>query len=213
MKQFKIIPAITFVVILVSYLAIFNTYSSAGAFDELTPDEAFGYAKLSEEEKIAILNLPQDSLEFVASSFSDSTLVALQNVAPKTYQGYQDKTWQLVNVSSTMFSVKRLILALFILISGYLGFTKKLNYTLTFQKALFENVKYAVLFTLFSICAIMVTQMMLGTMREFSQMIQILLGELKEDLKYGIMYSILIAAFLYFHPHNQERLKQKTNKG
>lgn len=212
MKNLKIIPAITFLLIFAVYFGIYTKYAVSSNFDDLSTKDKIIYLSLDENEKIKIINLPQDSVS-VKSDFSDSSKTILRNIPSETYDSYQNMSEQITTVSEYIFYAKRFILLVFILIMGYIAYSKKHKFNITFQKILFENVLNSVVFTLFSVVAFLLTQTIRGNIGSTSYMFQMLFGDALETLKYGLIYSILIAVFIYFEPRNihwyQKRLERK----
>jgi hypothetical protein len=174
MKKIKIIPAITFLLIFAAYFGIYSQYAVSSTFEDLSTKDKIIYLSLDENEKIKIINLPQDSVS-VKSDFSDSSKIILRNIPSETYNSYQNMSEQITTVSEYIFYAKRFILLVFILIMAYITYSKKHKFNITFQKILF--------------------------------------GDAIETLKYGLIYSILIAVFIYFEPRNihwyQKRLERK----
>lgn len=212
MKKFKVIPAAVFILLVASYLAIFSSYSDTKVYNELSPSDLTGYSKLEENDQIKIIGLPQDSVQ-VKPDFSKEGKEILGNVSNETYTAFQTISSQMAGVSEKIYFVKRLILLGFLLTTIMVAFKKKFKYNVTFQKALYENVKVSLMFVLFSITALLITQTVLGTLRSTGQMAQIFLGEAVSTLKYALLYSVFISIFIYFHPQNihwyNKRLERK----
>ncbi len=215
MKNLKIIPAVAFVLIFASYFGIYNQYAVSSEFEDLSMKEKITYLGLDENDKIKIINLPQDSVA-VKSDFSDSSKVILGDLPSETYVSYQGMSEQITTVSEYIFYAKRFILAVFVFVMAYISYTKKHKFNVTFQKILFENVTSSFIFTLFSIVAFLLTQTIRGNVGSTSYMFQMLLGDAVETLKYGLLYSIFIAGFIYFDPRNinwyQKRVERKRKQ-
>lgn len=201
MKKFKLIPAIAFILILVVYISVYESTSDSSEFEKLTIQERVTFFQLEENDRIKIIGLPQDSIES-KSDFSDTARVILANTPPTTYQVYQDVSEQGADVSKTIFIFKRLILLVFLFLTSYLSYTKVHKFNVAFQKILFENVLGSIVFALFSVTAFLITQYLRGNVGDISYMLQMLLGDGIETLKYGLLYSIFISIFLYFDPRN-----------
>ena len=212
MKNLKIIPAITFVLIFAAYFGIYNQHAASSKFEDLSLKDKITYLELDENDKIKIIHLPQDSVA-VKSDFSDSSKVILSDLPIETYTSYQEMSEQITTVSEYIFYAKRFILLLFILVMAYIAYTKKHKFNVAFQKILFENVINSAAFTLFSVVAFLLTQTIRGNVGSTSYLFQMLLGDAVETLKYGLLYSIFIAGFIYFDPRNinwyQKRVERK----
>lgn len=215
MKNLKIIPGIAFILIFLSYYWVYNTFAVASDFDDLTIEDKITFLSLEENDKIKIINLPQDSVP-VVTDFTDSAKVILGNLPSEKYIAFQGMSEQITTVSEYIFYAKRLILLGFILAMAYVSYTKKHKFNVAFQKILFENVLSGVVFTLFSAVAFLLTQTIRGNFGSASYMFQMLFGDALETLKYSLIYSILIAAFIYFDPRNinwyQKRIARKRKK-
>jgi len=201
MKKLKIIPAIAFILIFVSYYGIYSNYAVSEKFDDLTVQDKITYLSLDENDKIKIINLPQDSVN-VKPDFSDSAKVILNALPNDKYIAFQGMSEQITTVSEYIFYAKRFLLLGFILVMAYVSYTKKHKFNVTFQKILFENVLSGIVFTLFSAVAFLLTQSIRGNIGSASYMFQMLFGDAIETLKYSLIYSIMIAVFIYFDPRN-----------
>ena len=201
MKNLKIIPAVAFILIFASYYGIYDQYAVSSTFEDLSIKDKITYLSLDENDKIKIIDLPQDSIVMKAD-FSDSSKVILSNIPSEIYDSYQNMSERITTVSEYIFYAKRFILLLFVLTMSYLNYSKKHKFNITFQKILFENVLSSVVFTLFSVVAFLLTQTIRGNVGSTSYMFQMLIGDAVETLKYGLLYSVLIAVFIYFEPRN-----------
>lgn len=212
MKKFKLIPAITFLLVFFAYYGIFTSYADPTVFSNLTDEEKIVYLNLEENDQIKIIGLPQDSVT-VKPDFSDSAKIVLSDVRPEIYTAYQTISEQTTTVSEKHFMAKRFILLAFILLTAYLSYTKKHKFNVAFQKILFENVVTTLVFALLSAAAFLLTQKLRGSIGDPSYALQMLFGDAIESLKYGLLYSIFIAIFIYFDPRNinwyQKRLAKK----
>lgn len=201
MKKFKLIPAITFVILVISYVSIYSTYSNTSVYNALEQKDLIAFTQLEENDQIKIIGLPQDSVT-AKPDFSEEGKVILSQLPNEKYKAFQGISTQMTTVSEKIYFIKRLILLGFLMASILVAFKNKFKYDVTFQKALYENVKMSMLFVLFSIVALLLTQTILGTVRSGSQMAQILFTEGITTLKYAVLYAVFIAAFIYFHPQN-----------
>ena len=214
MKKFKVIPAIVFVLLTLTYLIIYSGNQEESKV-ELPIHNFNTYLSLDENDQIKIIGLAQDSVTMV-TDFSKEGKEFYTNIPNDEYKEYQRISTNVADAAEKTYFVKRLILLGFILITIMIAFKGKLKYNVTFQKALFENVKTSIVFVLFSIAALLITQSILGTLRSPSQMLQILFGEAISTLKYALLYSVFIAVFIYFHPQNihwyNKRLEKKRKR-
>lgn len=215
MKNIKIIPAITFLVLVITYVSVYSSYSDTSVYDALEPSDLAAFTKLEENDQIKIIGLPQDSVA-VKPDFSEEGKAILSALTTEKYEAFQGISTQMTSVSEIIYILKRLILLGFLMASILVAFKNKFKYNVTFQKALYENVKMSMLFVLFSIVALLLTQTILGTIRSGSQMAQILFSEGISTLKYALLYAVFLAAFIYFHPQNihwyNKRLARKQKQ-
>lgn len=212
MKKFKLIPAVTFLLVFFAYYGIFTSYSDPSFFTSLSDQDKITYLNLEENDQIKIIGLPQDSVE-VKPDFSDSAKIVLSALPNETYTTYQTISTQSTDVSEKHFMAKRFILLAFVFITAYLSYTKKHKFNVAFQKILFENVVTTLVFALLSGAAFLLVQKLRGSIGDPSYALQMLFGDAIESLKYGLLYSIFIAIFIYFDPRNinwyQKRLAKK----
>lgn len=215
MKKLKLIPAVVFVLLVITYLSIYSAYNDDSIYEGIETKDLLDYAQLEEVDQIKIIGLPQDSV-VVKSDFTDKGKEILSNIDKTTYIAFQNISSQMAAVSEQLYYLKRLILLLFLFTTTMVAFKHKFKFNVTFQKALFENVKTSLLFVLFAITSLLITQSVLGTVRSGGQMVQIFLSDGVKTLKYALLYSVFISAFIYFHPQNihwyKKRIARKQAK-
>jgi len=215
MQKLKLIPAAVFVLMVITYLSIYSSYNDESIYEGIETGDLIDYAQLKEVDQIKIIGLPQDSV-VVKSDFTDEGKEILSNIDQTTYFAFQNISSQMAAVSEKLYYLKRLILLVFLFTTTMVAFKHKFKYNVTFQKALFENVKTSLLFVLFALTSLLITQSALGTVRSSGQMVQIFLSEGVKTLKYALLYSVFISAFIYFHPQNihwhKKRVARKEAK-
>jgi hypothetical protein len=133
-----------------------------------------------------------------------------------TYQTFQKISQQSLNVEETLHTYRRLILILFLVLGSYFLFTKKYQFSITFQKAMYHNVIFSLIFSLFCIFSFILTQTLRGITTDSSILLQFSFAHFIEVLKSTMIWFILVSFFIYYHPQNAEwnkrRMEKKNNK-
>ena len=197
-----------FVLVCLTYIVIYSVFFNTNEFAELQSDEIQSFFKISEDNRMAITGAPQDSLQLV-KELSPNERSFLQDLPKEKYQILQYSLDTNLSMAKWVYSIIRLILIAYILAVIYWMFTKPLNYEISFQKAMYIGTKISVLFALYTAVATLLVQFIFNQIPNSVIVFQALLMQFLNMLKTGLIYTVAISVFIYFHPHNTLRKKSK----
>ena len=197
-----------FVLVCLTYIVIYSVFFNPNEFTELQSDEIQSFFKISEDNRMAITGAPQDSLQLV-KELSPNERSFLQDLPKAKYQILQNSLDKNLSMAKWVYSIIRLILIAYILAVIYWMFTKPLNYEISFQKAMYIGTKISVLFALYTAVATLLVQFIFNQIPNSVIVFQALLMQFLNMLKTGLIYTVAISVFIYFHPHNTLRKKSK----
>lgn len=197
-----------FVLVCLTYIVIYSVFFNPNEFTELQSDEIQSFFKISEDNRMAITGAPQDSLQLV-KELSPNERSFLQDLPKAKYQILQNSLDTNLSMAKWVYSIIRLILIAYILAVIYWMFTKPLNYEISFQKAMYTGTKISVLFALYTAVATLLVQFIFNQIPNSVIVFQALLMQFLNMLKTGLIYTVAISVFIYFHPHNTLRKKSK----
>lgn len=212
MKENKLVVLgcllVTFLLYLITYSSIDNQEISKNiSQEELT----LFFNDLDDQQKEGIASTEQDSL--LIDFFEDSLVFfKIKKMPSKTYQTFQKISQQSLNVEETLHTYRRLILILFLVLGSYFIFTKKYQFSITFQKAMYHNVIFSLIFSLFCIFSFILTQTLRGVTTDSYILLQFSFAHFIEVLKSTMIWFILVSFFIYFHPQNIEWHKRRMEK-
>lgn len=216
MKENKIIILST---LLATFILYFITYSSVkddASFSALSDeDKIFFFNDLDDKQKEGIASTPIDSLK--ASFFEDTTVYhKLKEMPIETFKTFQKISQESLEIEETLHRYRRLILIISLVLGSYFLFTKKFKFNVTFQKALYHNAIFSLIFSVFCIFSFVITQKIRGTGTDSSVLVQFGFAHFIEVLKSTMIWFILVSFFIYFHPQNidwhQRRLAKRKAK-
>ncbi len=220
MKEYKFLVIGTLVAVFTLYFITYSSYGSESNYETLSLDEKiFFFNDLNDEEKEGIASTLKDSLK--VSFFEDSLVFnKIKSLPNETYESYQKISRNGLEIEQNLHIFRRLILILCLVLSSFLLFTKKYKFDITFQKALFHNSVFSLIFALFCIFSFVLTQTIRGTIGDSSFMFQYGFAHFISVLKSTLFWFVAVSFFIYFHPQNidwhQRRMakkKAKNNKG
>ena len=170
---------------------------------------------LNDEQKEGIASTSMDSLK--ASFFEDSlTFQKIKSLPIETYESYQKISRDSLDIEQNLHIYRRLILILCLVLNSYLLFSKKYKFNITFQKAMFHNAIFSLIFSLFCIFSFILTQTIRGTVGDSSFMLQYGFAHFISILKSTLFWFVAVSFFIYFHPQNidwyQRRMAKKKEK-
>lgn len=197
-----------FVLVCLTYIVIYSVFFNPNEFAELQSGEIQSFFKISEDNRMAITGAPQDSLQLV-KELSPNERSFLQDLPKEKYQILQNSLDTNLSMAKWVYSIIRLILIAYILAVIYWMFTKPLNYEISFQKAMYTGTKISVLFALYTAVATLLVQFIFNQIPNSVIVFQALLMQFLNMLKTGLIYTVAISVFIYFHPHNTLRKKSK----
>lgn len=197
----------TGILVFLTYLVLNLVFEQTDTVQLLKSEDLKTLAELKEDEKFAFVGVAQDSLQQI-ESLSKESAVKLQEIPKEHYQIIQDLSLNNLSRAKWAHGLVRLWLIFYLFSSIFILFTKKLNYEISFQKALFHASKLSIFFALFVGGATFITQIIFD--QEIA--VQALFVQFVNMLKTGIIYGILISIFIYFHPQNLLRLKNKKQQ-
>jgi len=212
MKENKLL---VFGCLIVTFLLYFITYSSTeeeSSFDNLSMnDKTFFFNDLTDKEKEGIAITEKDSLK---NKFFEDSLVYLKikEMPLEKYKTFQKISQQSLSIEQNLHTYRRLILLLFLVLGSYFTFTKKYQFNITFQKAMYHNVIYSLIFSLFCIFSFILTQKIRGISNGSSILLQFSFAHFIEVLKSTLIWFILVSFFIYFHPQNIDWYKKRIEK-
>jgi len=198
-----------FVLVCLTYITIYSVFFNPNEFAELQSDEIQSFFKISEDNRMSITGAPQDSLNLV-KELSPNEREFLQKLSSQKYQIIQNSLQTNLSMAKWIYSVVRLFLIAYILSVIYWLFTKPLNYEISFQKAMYTGTITSVLFALYTAIATLLVQFIFNHIPNGVVVFQALLMQFLNMLKTGLIYTVAISVFIYFHPHNNLRKKSKN---
>lgn len=216
MKENKLLVLGTLVVTFALYFITYSSVEDQSAYDHLSLDEKiFFFNDLDEKQKEGIATTSIDSLK--SEFFSDTlTFITLKNMHVETYETFQKISRESLSIEQSLHTYRRLILILFLVLGSYFMFTKKHKFNITFQKAMYHNVIFSLIFSLFCIFSFVLTQTIRGTTNNSSLLLQFGFAHFIEVLKSTLFWFIAVSFFIYFHPQNidwhQKRIAKKKKK-
>tara|TARA_B100001778_G_scaffold258696_1_gene218976 strand:+ start:378 stop:1040 length:663 start_codon:yes stop_codon:yes gene_type:complete len=216
MKEYKLLVLGTLVAIFVLYFITYSSSGSASKYETLSlDDKIFFFNDLDDEQKEGIASTSKDSLK--ASFFEDSLVFnKIKSLPSETYESYQKISRDSLEIEQNLHIYRRLILILCLVLSSYLLFSKKYKFNITFQKALFHNSVFSLIFSLFCIFSFILTQTIRGTIGDSSFMFQYGFAHFISILKSTLFWFVAVSFFIYFHPQNidwhQRRIAKKKAK-
>lgn len=212
MKENKLVVlgclVVTFLLYLITYSSIDNQEISKNiSQEELT----LFFNDLDDQQKEGIASTEQDSL--LIDFFEDSLVFfKIKKMPSKAYQTFQKISQQSLSVEETLHTYRRLILILFLVLGSYFIFTKKYQFSITFQKAMYHNVIFSLIFSLFCIFSFILSQTLRGVTTDSYILLQFSFAHFIEVLKSTMIWFILVSFFIYFHPQNIEWHKRRMEK-
>tara|TARA_B100000401_G_scaffold426001_1_gene356177 strand:+ start:23 stop:685 length:663 start_codon:yes stop_codon:yes gene_type:complete len=216
MKEYKLLVSGTLVAVFALYFFTYSSSDDASTYDNLSlDDKIFFFNDLNDEQKEGIASTSMDSLK--ASFFEDSlTFQKIKSLPIETYESYQKISRNSLEIEQTLHIYRRLILILCLVLSSYVLFSRKYKFNITFQKAMFHNAVFSLIFSLFCIFSFILTQTIRGTVGDSSFMLQYGFAHFITTLKSTLFWFVAISFFIYFHPQNidwhQRRMAKKKAK-
>ena len=216
MKEYKLLVSGTLVAVFALYFFTYSSSDDASTYDNLSlDDKIFFFNDLNDEQKEGIASTSMDSLK--ASFFEDSlTFQKIKSLPIETYESYQKISRNSLEIEQTLHIYRRLILILCLVLSSYVLFSRKYKFNITFQKAMFHNAVFSLIFSLFCIFSFILTQTIRGTVGDSSFMLQYGFAHFITTLKSTLFWFVAISFFIYFHPQNidwhQRRVAKKKAK-
>lgn len=201
---------ITFGIVVLCYLGIGALFQdNPEGLNFLSSSQQEKLWSLPEEDKIALIQLDWDNRVewFEKDSLKTQLIASLNQIEFEIVQSFNLNQ---LERAKWMYIMIRLILLAFLFTSVYIYFTQTVKFSISFQKALFTATKLTVLFAVFVLIATLF-QILLSS--GFSLNVwEVLLFQFVNMLKTGLLYSVAISVFIYFHPHNQLRIQQKKQR-
>ena len=216
MKEYKLLVLGTLVAIFALYFITYSSSENASTYDNLSVDDKiFFFNDLNDEQKEGVASTSIDSLD--ARFFEDSLIFKkIKSLPVKTYETFQYLSRNSLEIEQTLHIYRRLILILCLVLSSYLLFSKKYKFNITFQKAMFHNAVFSLIFSLFCVFSFILTQTIRGTVGDSSFMLQYGFAHFISILKSTLFWFVTISFFIYFHPQNidwhQRRIAKKKKK-
>ena len=216
MKEYKLLVLATLVAIFALYLITYSSSEEASTYENLTlDDKIFFFNDLDDEQKEGIATTSMDSLK--VDFFPDSLVYnKIKSLPIETYETFQKISIESLEIEQTLHIYRRLILILCLVLSSYLLFSKKYKSNITFQKAMFHNAVFSLIFSLFCIFSFVITQTIRGAVGDSSFMLQFAFAHFISILKSTLFWFIAVSFFIYFHPQNiewnQRRIAKKKAK-
>ncbi len=216
MKENKLLVLGCLVAIFSLYFITYSSSDNSSAFESLTlDDKLFFFNELDDDQKEGIATTSIDSLkkEFFEDSLAYNKIKSLPF---ETYEAFQKISKESLNIEQNLHIYRRLILILCLIIYSYLLFSRKYNFNITFQKAMFHNAIFSFIFSLFCIFSFVLTQTIRGTVGDSSFILQFGFAHFISVLKSTLFWFVAISFFIYFHPQNidwhQKRVARKKAK-
>ncbi|MBK20697.1 MAG: hypothetical protein CMP63_00060 [Flavobacteriales bacterium] len=216
MKEHKLLVLGTLVTIFALYFITYSSSENTSDYDHLSlDDKIFFFNDLNDEQKEGIASTSMDSLK--ASFFEDSlTFKKIKSLPVETYESFQKISRNSLDIEQNLHIYRRLILILCLVLNSYLLFSKKYKFNITFQKAMFHNAIFSLIFSLFCIFSFILTQTIRGTVGDSSFMLQYGFAHFISILKSTLFWFVAVSFFIYFHPQNidwyQRRMAKKNAK-
>ncbi len=216
MKEYKLLVLTTLVAIFALYLITYSSSEEASTYENLTlDDKIFFFNDLDDEQKEGIATTSMDSLK--VDFFPDSLVYnKIKSLPIETYETFQKISIESLEIEQNLHIYRRLILILSLVLSSYLLFSKKYKFNITFQKAMFHNAVFSLIFSLFCIFSFIITQTIRGAVGDSSFMLQFAFAHFISILKSTLFWFIAVSFFIYFHPQNiewnQRRIAKKKAK-
>lgn len=115
-------------------------------------------------------------------------------------------------LATYIFNITRLILLLFIFFSLYFYFTDQLEFKGDIQKIFFRGTILSVLFAGFTSLGFFAAYLAQEQqVLEGYSLFQSWFVQFTKFIKFGLIYTVMCLAWIYFHPHNL--LRKRSNKG
>ena len=115
-------------------------------------------------------------------------------------------------LATYIFNITRLILLLYIFFSLYFYFTEQLEYKGDIQKIFFRGTLLSLLFACFTSIGFFAAYFVQEQQAlEGYSLAQSWFVQFTKFIKFGLIYTVMSLAWIYFHPHNLLR-KRKTSK-
>jgi len=216
MKEYKLLVLGTLIVVFALYFITYSSSEDASDYDHLSlDDKIFFFNDLNDEQKEGIASTSMDSLK--ASFFEDSlTFKKIKSLPIETYESYQKISRNSLDIEQNLYIFQRLILILSLVLSSYVLFSRKYKFNITFQKAMFHNAVFSLIFSLFCVFSFILTQTIRGTVGDSSFMLQYGFAHFISTLKSTLFWFVAVSFFIYFHPQNidwyQRRIAKKKEK-
>tara|TARA_B100001769_G_C22085626_1_gene585190 strand:- start:106 stop:768 length:663 start_codon:yes stop_codon:yes gene_type:complete len=212
MKENKLLVLGCLVAIFTLYIITYSSSNKSTTFDNLTLDEKlFFFNELEDDQKEGIATTSIDSLK--KEFFGDSlTYYKIKSLPLETYQAYQGISKRSLEIEQNLHIYRRLILILCLVLYSYFLFSKKYNFNISFQKAMFHNAVFSFIFSLFCIFSFILTQTIRGTVGDSSFMLQYGFAHFISVLKSTLFWFVAISFFIYFHPQNIDWHKKRIAK-
>tara|TARA_B100001173_G_C16025495_1_gene563857 strand:- start:3003 stop:3665 length:663 start_codon:yes stop_codon:yes gene_type:complete len=216
MKENKILVLACLGAIFALYFITYSFSDNSSTFNNLTLDEKlFFFNELDDDQKEGIANTSIDSLK--KEFFEDSlTYNKIKSLPFQTYEAFQKISLESLSIEQNLHIYRRLILILCLVLYSYFLFSKKYNFNITFQKAMFHNAVFSFIFSLFCIFSFILTQTIRGTVGDSSFLLQYGFAHFISVLKSTLFWFVAISFFIYFHPQNidwyQKRVAKKKRK-
>jgi hypothetical protein len=193
------------------YISLTGIHKSRNKASLLSKEEISVFQSIDDDTKMALIGIPQDSI-LAHIDKADSATVLLGQLPVEKYQLVQNVLQNNHQLTYRLFIGIRFILVAFLAVVLYVKFIGTLNYRISFQKALFEATKMVLLFALLLALATVINQMVHYGTPEITTLLTGLFTQLIKMLKLGLIYGVVISAFLWFHPNNMLRLEKKQQK-
>lgn len=212
MKENKLLVIGCLAAIFTLYFITYSLSDNSTSFNNLTLDEKiFFFNELEDEQKEGIATTSIDSLK--KEFFKDSiTYYKIRSLPFETYDAYQEISKQSLDIEQNLHVYRRLILILFLVLYSYFLFSKKYKFNISFQKAMFHNAVFSLIFSLFCIFSFILTQSIRGTVGDSSFLLQYGFAHFISVLKSTLFWFVAISFFIYFHPQNIDWHKKRVAK-
>ncbi|MBI35782.1 MAG: hypothetical protein CMP67_10525 [Flavobacteriales bacterium] len=216
MKEYKLLVLGTLVSLFALYFITYSASENDPNYKSLSEEEqVFFFTELNDEEKEGIALTPLDSIKPEYFENQD-TYKRITSTEAETYKVFQNIFLESLEIEQNLHFYRRLILILCLILSSYILFSKKYKYNMTFQKAMFHNAVFSLIFSLFCIFSFVTTQTIRGTSVAPSIMFQFGLGHFISVLKSTLFWFVAVSFFIYFNPQNidwyQRRMAKKKAK-
>lgn len=144
-------------------------------------------------------------MPFLIPGITGILAIGFMVVFPMVFEGEE--------LAQNLFYAVRFVLALFLFLSLYLHFTTKLNYEGDFQKIMYKGVILSLVYGCFTSIGFFINlginpQDGVANYSAFSAWFI----QMKEIVKVGLLYTIPIMIWIYFHPQNRVRNRKKAER-